>query len=205
MVTDILTAYGYFSIDLLLELITGVETIAVEILKNAFIAAGTAVTQAVSMSIEDTVAAGINMLPGFVCAVALTLAYFSEVICRKATESADVDAGDDTICYTTLSAVLFIIFYILSFTTDASGNVAFISVIAVNLALMLLPGLLIIGIRALTRMIFKLGFIGLILVAAAVFATFSFSIYVLALIGAAYTVIINIDAWAKNHYSKSNP
>ena len=204
MLIDIVAYYGYLSLDLVRSIIESSQNIAIEFLKIAFTAAGTAVTDVYAANIADIVSSVMNLLPGVVCMTLLIACYLSHGICKRAAESADVDGGDSTLTYSTISAIVFIACYVLSFTTDSSGNVAFISTVGANLAFMLLPGLLIIGITALVKMIFKLRLIGLILAAALIFATFFFSLFILALLGAAYTIIVNIDVWAKDHYSKNN-
>lgn len=202
MVGDLLISYGYFSIELVLELLSISEGIASELLKSAFEAAGTAVTDAVIGNIADTVAATVNLLPGIVCSGILIMSYLAESVCRHAAEAADVDGGEDALVYSPVSAIMFVLFYIISFTTNASGNAAFAAVVCANLSMMLLPGLLVVGTRAMGKMILKLGIIGLILAALVIFVSFSFSLYVLALLGAIYTVVASADAYSKSRPNK---
>jgi hypothetical protein len=203
MVGDLIISYGYFSPELVLELLSISENIASDLLKAAFENAGTAITDAVMGNIADTLSAAINLIPGMVGTGILIMAYLAESICRHAAEAADCDGGDGSLSYSTLSAIMFVIFYVVSFTTNASGNIAFAAVVCANLSMMLMPGLLVVGTRALGQTIFKLGMIGLILAAAVIFVSFSFSLYILALFGAAYTVIVNVNTWSKDKFDKN--
>jgi hypothetical protein len=104
-----------------------------------------------------------------------------------------------------VTSLVFIGAYLISFTTSASGKVAFAAVVANNIAVMLTPCLFIIGIRSIKLMPFKLGLIGLLASIAVIIIMFlpsSSALTVLALTGALFTVVENIDAWAKEHYSK---
>ena len=104
-----------------------------------------------------------------------------------------------------VTSLVFVGAYLISFTTNSSGNVALSAVIASNIAFMLTPCLLIVGIKAIRIIPFKLGLLGLLITIAIIiimFLPFSSALTVLALTGAFFIVIEAIDEWAKEHYSK---
>lgn len=201
---DLYLSYGYLNAELVRSSVSAVEDILVHLLEDAMATVDVAVTGDVSLAVRNTVAAYINMIPGIVGALAMIFGYlvgsFFRVTARYCgTEDATVT---DKLRITTLTALLFIIAHIVSFTTDASGNLSLVAIAASNIALILLPSLIIVSVRAIAALPRKLGIFGLILGIGIIFIVFSSSIYVLALVGTAYTLVTNIDEWAKDHYSK---
>ena len=105
------------------------------------------------------------------------------------------------------AAWIFIVAYILSFTTDSSNMISFTANVGLNICIMLLPCLVYVGFSAISALPKRLGLLGLILwggVIMLIFMSSSSFLFVFALIGAIYIAIRNLDAWAKDHYSKGD-
>jgi hypothetical protein len=105
-----------------------------------------------------------------------------------------------------ISALIFIIAFVASYTTDGAGNRVMISAVADNICLILLPGLMAVGFDMMKSLPNKIGlwiamlaWIAIIILTIITGTSFMLA---LAFTGAAYTVVIRIGDWAKDHYSK---
>ena len=177
-------------------------------LETSILSAGNRITPEIGMSISELADTSVNSLPGVIVAWGFFVAY----ICQSMSLAVSERLGEDIrrrnfMSADVVSALLFIVTYITSFATSASGGISFAAVVASNIAMMLTPCLFIIGLRSLKLMPFRLGLIGLILTGAVIVIIFlpsSSALTVLALTGALYTVVVSVDAWAKDHYSKGD-
>ena len=176
------------------------------ILKTSILSAGNKITPDISKSISELSDASVNSLPGVIVAWGFIVSYISQSMSLAASERIGEDVtGRNFMSADLVSALVFVIAYITSLSTSASGGVAFAAVVANNIAIILTPCLFVIGLRSLKLMPFKLGIIGLILTGAVIIVIFlsaSSAFTILALTGALYTVVVSIDSWAKEHYSK---
>jgi hypothetical protein len=167
---------------------------------------GNVITPELRLSIAELLDSFINSLPGAVVATAFICAYICHSMSLAASERLGEDVSQRN--YMTASLVTSLVFiraYLVTFTTNASGKVSFAAIVANNIAVMLIPCLFVIGLKAIRIIPFKFGLIGLLIVIAIIiimFLPFSSAPTVLALTGAFFIVIEAIDAWAKEHYSK---
>lgn len=105
------------------------------------------------------------------------------------------------------AALIFVTAYILSFSTNASNMMSLPATAALNICIILIPCLAYLGFDTLSLLPKKLGLLGLILwggVIMMIVASSSSFLFVFALIGSAYVIIRNVDAWAKDFYSKGD-
>ena len=106
-------------------------------------------------------------------------------------------------------AVIYIVAFILSYTTGASGGVSLVSVVGTNLCLMLMLLFVVLGFDAMQHLVEKLRFAGVLVAAGLMLSTFFLSslastsvLCLLALIGAFYVVIVNIGQRATDYFGK---
>jgi len=105
------------------------------------------------------------------------------------------------------ASIIFIAAYVLSSASSSSGSVSMIATVAQNLCIMFVPALTVIGVYAIAAVVKRFGFWGFALCAAIPLISSLIDIpviYLLALSGAAYTLIVRTDDWAKQHYSKGD-
>ncbi|MBE6684900.1 MAG: hypothetical protein E7592_04550 [Ruminococcaceae bacterium] len=168
-------------------------------------------TPALYREISDLVNSYVNLAPGFIVALCLTLSFFAnslknDLFLTQGVYSDESNKGR-TLSVSTVAALLFLIAHIMSFTTDASNNTTFIAVVFGNVSFMLVPALALAGITAIKNFSKKLGILSLIIFALLIFvlfnATSSFFILI-ALIGAFYVLVTSIDSWAKDFYGKGD-
>ena len=168
----------------------------------------TVITPTVRQDIISAAESYINLAPGLAVAAALILAFFAHSMQKNLFYSYGIDkylSVEMTALTVSLpAAVVFLLSYLLSFATSASGSVSIIAVIGNNLCIMLTPCLLLKGVAALRAIPLKLGFFGLLISGGIIiFLLFSPSLLsILALIGAFFVIIISIDRWAKDFYGK---
>ena len=151
----------------------------------------------------------VNISPGLIVAACTVASYFALKIEHNSLEAHGIDRLLDE--HTTMlsvgafPALLYILAVVLSFALDPYNEISVIAIVADNICLILSPALLIMTGRALRALPAKLGFIGLLisgfLVLFMILAFYAFPMIV-ALVGAVYVLIISVDAWAKEHYSK---
>ena len=115
----------------------------------------------------------------------------------------------NTLTESVASALIYIVAHVLTYTTNASGGTSVAAVVGANLCYILMPLLALKGYEALKVLIEKFYLLGLIASAAiaiAIFALSSFTsssvLILLALTGAFYVIIAEVEQWAKDHFEK---
>ena len=161
------------------------------------------------LMIREMAAYTVSLLVGVISVVFLTVGYFSQKIeCSlfEAYEKEDLlNRSAEPIKASCMTAIVYLIAHVLSFTSGASHAPSFVSVVAENISLILLPVLLCIGFRIMGDLPKKVGFLAIIIWVAAIIIANSLSasiLTILALIGAFYIIFVHTDAWAKDHYAK---
>ena len=202
----IFSDYGAISVEAIREAANDLGYTLSYYAENAFSAMGNTVTPELHLVIVEISDSFINSFLGIVVALSFTGAYICQSMSLAAAEKLGEDvSGRNYLSASLITSLVFIFAYLISFTTSASGKVAFAAVVANNISVMLTPCLFVIGIKSIKIMPFKLGLIGLLVSVAVIIIMFlpsSSALTVLALTGAFFTVVENIDAWAKEHYSK---
>ena len=202
----IYSGYGTISVEAIREAANDLGYTLSDYTEKYFSAIGNAVTPELHLAIAEISDSFINSFLGTVVALSFTGAYICQSMSLAAAERLGENVSERIhLTASLVTSLVFIGAYLISFTTSASGKVAFAAVVANNIAVMLTPCLFIIGIRSIKLMPFKLGLIGLLASVAVIIIMFlpsSSALTVLALTGALFTVVENIDAWAKEHYSK---
>ena len=198
--------YGRVSADVIRRASSELAATLNTYVEESIIAAGNTITAEVTQSLKSLTDQLINTLAGCFAAYAFTAAY----ICQSVVLSLSARDGEDIKkrCYITCdstAALLFIVSYLASFTTGASGSTSLLAVIGMNVSIILTPCLFIVGLKAVKAMPLRLGFVGLLLSIAVFLLVFmsSASVFtVFSLAGACYILIAAVDKWAKKHYSK---
>lgn len=152
----------------------------------------------------------VNLLFGTTVFISIITGYF---VCRVQGSLFEIfdmekllNSSITPISMSIISSLIFIIAFVASYTTDGAGNRIMISAVADNICLILLPGLMAVGFDMMKSLPNKIGlwiamlaWIALIILTILTETSFMLA---LAFTGAAYTVIIRIGDWAKDHYSK---
>jgi hypothetical protein len=155
----------------------------------------------------------INSAPGLIASACLVAAYLAHNMQYRVLETAGIDrymtASMTELTASVTGALVFIIAHILTYTTSSSGGISLAAVIGANLCYILMPLLALKGYEAFKLMIEKFFLFGLIAatgIAIAIFVlsslTSSSALIMVALLGALYVVIAEIDKWAKEYYGK---
>ena len=204
----IFNTYGYISIDTVRAAANEFGDTLCFYTETYLAAMSNEITPDIRISLAEISDSFVNSLPGTIVALAFVCAYIAQTMSLAISERLGENIKSRNQMTTdTVTSLLFVAAYLISFTTSSSGKTALAAVVANNFALMLTPCLVIIGIKALKKMPLMLGIIGLLLSIAVfilIFLPSSSALRVLALTGAFFTVIESIDAWAKEHYSKGD-
>lgn len=171
----------------------------------------TELTQSIYSEISEMVNSYVNLAPGLIVALCLSVSF---VIHSLKNDLLDAQGFDQeallksrTLSVSAVTALVFLVAHIMSFTTDASNNTSFIAVVFGNVSFMLIPCLALTGIGAIMILPKKLGILGIIPIALLIILLFnklsSFFI-LLALVGAFFVITRKIDSWAKEFYNKGD-
>ncbi len=154
-------------------------------------------------------ASAINLMPGLVTVAILTTGFFAHKtqcsIFSRYERDALLESSETPITVSCTAAIVFLIAHVFSYTTGASYAPSFVAIAAENLALILIPALLLIGWEKVAALPKKIGFLAIAVWIGIVLATNALSssiISVLALIGAFCIIFARTDSWAKDHYRK---
>ncbi len=183
---------------------------AVYVLQSAVTTAGNVpLSEDIISQIELLSEEMINCLLGLVSVLLLTVGYFVQKLQHSFFEKAGLEElqnkSGEPIRASVMSALVFLTAHICSFTSGASNNGSIFSSVAMNISLILLPLMLSVGGGFLFSLPHKLGFLAIVIWIGTVMLSAMLSsslISVLALIGSFYTIVVSVDAWAKEHYSK---
>ncbi len=167
------------------------------------------ITEDVALMIKETAVIMTKLIVGIACMTIIIIGYFAQkmqhsIIERLELERLQNESGAP-IKASSAAGIVYVAAYICSFTTGASGSLSFVAIAAGNINLILLPLLLYVGFGFLTHLPKKIGFLSVLAwlgVAVASYMLASPIIDIIALVGAFYTLLTNIDAWAEEHYSK---
>ena len=201
---------GYISLELIGSIADQFRIITTEMFTAAIEAASeTAVSADMLLMIDEMVLEMTNLLVGLTCASIITMGYFAQKIQHSLFERFELESLQNEsgapIAASVAAAIVYVAAYICSFTTGVSSAPSFVAVAAGNISLILLPLLLYVGFGFLIGLPKKIGFLALVVWAATFVAAYLLSssvVDILALVGAFYTLLINIDVWAEEHYSK---
>ncbi len=167
------------------------------------------VTEALLREVRVAIDTFINLSLGLVCASSLIFAYLAQAIELCAFETFGhthlVTEKATTMTASAVSAGVFVLAHVFSFTTDASANVSFVAIVATNLYTMLAPLFIYMGLTTALELPRRHGFAGILLSGIIVIAAFTIPssfITILALVGAFAVIIAQVDRWAKEHYGK---
>ena len=168
-----------------------------------------ALTEDISLFITEIAVEPTNMLFGLTCMIAVAVGFFAQKLQHTVFERFELEALQNQsgapITASVAAALVYIAAYICSFTTGASSAPSFVAVVAGNISFILLPLLLCVGFGFMASLPRRLGFLAVLAwigAAAASYLLSSSIIDIIALVGAFYTLIVSIDLWAGEHYSK---
>lgn len=166
------------------------------------------ITPAIHTELLGIAESFVNLSPGLVIACGLTLAYFSHNARKNLFYSYGLDeylSPEATLLTVSVpAAVIFLIAYLLSFATSAEGGLSLVAIVGNNVAIMLIPCLILKGFTALKAIPLRLGFLGLLISGGIIIFILSSpsAPSLLALVGAFFVLIVSIDRWAKDHFGK---
>ena len=167
------------------------------------------VTEDLLMQIRNMSAEIVNVIPGVAIFLAVAIGYIALSSACSLFERYDkeelLNSAMTDVTVSCTAAAIFLAAHIFSLMSGSSYAPSFVSVVAQNISLALLPALLWIGFSKIMALPRKIGFLALVVWVGLVFAAGAMSasiVTVLALIGTFYTIIVRIDLWAKDHYSK---
>ncbi|MBR4032219.1 MAG: DUF2232 domain-containing protein [Clostridia bacterium] len=171
----------------------------------------TELTQSLYSEISEAVNSYVNLAPGLIVALCLSLSFVIHSLKNDLLEAQDFDQAaivkSRTLSVSAITALVFLLAYIMSFTTDASNNTSFIAVVFGNISFMLIPCLALTGIGAIMILPKKFGILGVIpivLLIVLLFNKLSSFFILLALVGAFFVITRKIDSWAKEFYNKGD-
>lgn len=179
-------------------------------MKGAIIAAGNSpITESISIQANTLANETVNSLAGLVVAASLTVGFAAQKIEHSLFERFELEKLQNesgaTMTASLAAALIFAVAHILSFTSSSTYAPSFLATTSKNISLVLLPLLFYVGLGVLASLPKKIGFlalaayVGLVILA----GILSISIIsVIALSGVFYTFFVNIDSWAKTHYSE---
>lgn len=179
-------------------------------LRNSIESAGAVeINNYLIIQIREMATATVNLLPGIVAIIALTVGFFVQKINCSIFNSYGKDdlfeIAAAPISASLAAALTFVATHVLSYTSGASHAPSFLAVAAENISLILLPALLCVGFEVMAVLPRKVGFLALIIWIGAVLIANLLTLSILtviALIGAFYIFFVRTDDWAKRHYAK---
>jgi hypothetical protein len=212
-VLGIYLASGEISVSALNRVIDSFKNIYITYIEQAFTQVNQIeLTQPMRNEFTKMFDASVNLLPGTAIMICVLLSYAAVSIRNKIFESRGMSRfttpNSLEISVSTVTAIVFIGAHVCSFTSGPNTSTPLTAIVATNLCLILCPCLIYKAMQGFKALLIKLGILGLLicgaLIACAFFITTS-PLLVIALIGAFYTIIAAVDAWAKDHYSKGAP
>jgi len=204
--------YGGLSLETMTSAATDVRSFFEDFAKEYVSFVGkTEITEAIRSEIAEAVNSYVNLAPGLIVAVCLALSFVIHSLKNDLLEKQGYDqkalVRSRTFSVSAVTALLFLISHIMSFTTDAANKTTFLAVVFGNVSFMLIPALALVGMASIASLNKKIGILSVFVFAFLIFvlfnATSSFFILV-ALIGAFAVILRNIDSWAKDYYGKGD-
>ena len=206
------TKYGGFSFETMMGAAVDIRAYFADFVKEYVSFVGkTEITTAILGEIAETVNSYVNLAPGLIVAVCIALSFVVHSLKNDLLENQGYDqkalVKSRTLSVSVVTALVFLVSHIMSFTTDASNNTSFIAAVFGNVSFMLIPCLTLTGLGALAVLPRKIGIFGIIPIALLIimlFNDFSSFFILLSLVGACFVIIRSIDSWAKDFYSKGD-
>ena len=206
----IYTQNGSLSIEIIGEAAEYFKLTIVESLTLTIEAAGeVAITDDIILMVDTMAIEMTNLLIGLTAVSLITIGFFAQKIQHAVFEKLEIEKLQNLsgapITASVAAAIVYAVAYICSFTSSSSSAPSFVAVAAGNLSLMLLPLLLCVGFSFLSGLPRKIGFFALIVwlgIFVGALLLSSSVIDIIALVGAFHTLLVNIDLWAEEHYSK---
>ena len=202
--------HGHISLELISESAAYFRTLTEDMMMLAIETAGeVAITENITLMIETLAIEMTNMLVGIIAVSVIIFAFFAQKIQHVVLGKLEmIDLTNITgapIKASVTAAIVYVATYICSFTSSPSSAPSFFATAAGNISIVLLPLLVCVGFVFMVAIPKKVGFLAIVAwigVAAASYLLQSSVIEIIALVGAFYTIIVNIDLWAETHYSK---
>lgn len=204
--------YGSLSLEAMMSIASDIRTFFETFTEEYISFVGqTELTQSLYSEISEMVNSYVNLAPGLIVAFCLSVSFVIHSLKNDLLEAQGFDQEallkSRTLSVSAVTALVFLVAHIMSFTTDASNNTSFIAVVFGNISFMLIPCLALTGIGAVMILPKKLGILGIIPIALLIillFNKFSSFFILLALIGAFFVITRKIDSWAKEFYNKGD-
>ena len=201
---------GHFSLELVNESAAYFRVVTEDILKLAIETSGeVSLSEDIVIMIEALAIEMTNLLVGTIAVAVITFGFFAQKIQYVFLSRFEVtdlaESGNAPIKASVFAALVYLAAYICSFTSSPSSMPSFFAAASRNLGLVLLPLLLCVGFTFLKSIPRKIGFFSILAwlgVVGVAYLLQSSVVDIIALVGAFYTIIVNIDLWAETHYSK---
>ncbi len=187
------------------------DYLAVNMLE-AYKAVGYAPTRQLELAVRSVADQTINTFPGTLIASCLILAYLanakSRVLMLRCGKEIDSSSETERMHISLVAAFLYIVSHILSFTTAPDGRYSFLSVVAENIAIVLLPCMLLLGFESLRLLANKgvggfFAMLGIVIGGIFIVSSYQISLFTfLAFVGAVGIMLLRLDKWAKKYYKK---
>ena len=209
-VWDIFSTYGQFNREIIDTVADGIKADTITLMEQMLSYSGQVeLTETFKRELTTAIDLYINMSAGSLIALALVASYVSHSVHCNIFKSFGMDRylteKSTTLTVSVSAAIVFIVAYILSFSTDSHGNISLTAIVGGNLSIILAPVLFITGFSAIKSLPKRFGLFGLIIMIVLlilIFAMFSQLPIILALTGAFSIIFKNVDSWAKEHYGK---
>ncbi len=206
----ICTQNGYLSLEVIGESANYFQTVAGDLFISAIETAGNVpVTEDILIQMQSLALDLTNLLVGIVSASLIIFGFFAQRIQHSVFEKYELEKLQNMsgapIRASVTAALVFAAAHIFSYTSGASSSPSFVAAVGANISLILMPLLLYVGFEFVSGLPKKIGFLALIVWLGAAVAAFLLSsslIDIIALVGAIYTVLVNINLWAEEHYRK---
>jgi hypothetical protein len=201
---------GYLSFEVINDSASYFWSESVDLLVAAIDSAGNVpVTEDILIQVRAMATELTNLLVGTVVAIFLIIGFLAQKIQLSTFERFDLEKLQNIsgapIKASVAAAIVYTAAHIFSYTSSVSSAPSFTAAVGANVSLIFLPLLLYVGFEFMAHLPQKLGFLALLVWLGIFMAAYLLSSSVLdiiALIGAFYTLLVNIDLWAEEHYSK---
>ena len=153
----------------------------------------------------------VNSAVGLAMAICACVAYIAIKLQHRLFSSYGLDEHlspeSTTFTVSSVSAIVFMAAFILSFSLDSFNQISIVGVVCGNLCIALTPAFSIMFFRAIKALNRRMGARGILLsvvLIAFVLLMFAASPMILPLIGAIYIILGAVDTWAKDFYGKGD-
>lgn len=207
----LLKIYGRLSISGISETVSATRESIIYFMKNFSVDTGKETVNIFASEYVDAfVTQSFNMLPAIIIVAFLILIYVCHSLQIRLYLRTDFDLlvteKNSRITMSIYAACIFVLSYILSFSTDTAENTDLLGAVAGNLRVILTPGMFIVGFDALGAILRRFrgfGFMLMLILILSIFLLSQYIILIMAALGAVYVIVTSVDSWAKKHYSKN--